>query len=222
MKISWNTRDGVGRFGFHAEPEFYDADPPFRNLYVDRDMLLVSNDVLALAGFLAFGNYCSGSVSLPRKVSPELARSMQEFVDPLWLQVSPIEFEPMKAPDGEGFAFVSDSFRSDAVLPNNWGNPRNVTISVLDSSEWSGHLVATDRLIVASNARMFRNFSTEAYSFGSYLAVALLYMESYRCTTLVVPDEAVRDEHVWSRYSLLLNACKLGLLRESEYFELMV
>lgn len=216
MNISWNSRDSVGRFGFAAEPEAYDGEPPIRYLNVDRDMSMISDDVLSLAGFLAFGPYCSGSVSLPRKVSPELARAIEQFSDPLWLQVSPVEFEPRKAPEGSGYAFVSDRMESEVVLPNMWGRPRNLTISVLDAAEWSGDLVATDRLFVASNAKTLWTYFPDRFRFAPFLAVALLYLESYRCTTLVVPDDAIEDFDAWRRVASLLNACKFGLLRKSE------
>lgn len=221
MKITWFGRNGTGRFGFLAEPGAYDAIPPVNELLVDRDMALISDDVLALSGFLTFAPYCSGVVSLPRKISPELAAAMQRFAQPDWLQVSPVEFEPRRAPQGHGFAFVSSSADLGFKLPNSWGRPRNVAISVLDSSEWAGSLVAMDRILIASNASVFARFGPDALSLLPFVSVALLYLESYRCTTVVVPDDAIADEAVWERLVDLVTACKLALVRESEAHEIL-
>ena len=216
MLINWRGRDGLGRVGFNAVPGQYDAVPPIESLLVDRDLSLITDDVLSLSGFLAFLPYCSGSTTLPRKVSPELAQAMEASMSPAWSQISPVEFEPRAAPVGDGFLFVDSEFTAPAPLPNIWGMPRNMSVSVLDAAEWAGSILSMDSLAVASNAAILSKCAPSSLAFTPYLAVALLYMESYRCGTLVVPDDVLSDDDAWQRVKQLVSACKFSLLRLSE------
>lgn len=216
MEIRWHGRDGSGRFSFSATPADYDGAPPVERLYLDRDMLLVNNDVLALSGFLAFAPHCSGSLTLPRDTSPELVVALEEFAHPTWLHVANVDVEPKEAPKGGGFAYLSTSLRTENALPNAWGLPRNSTISVIDASVWSGYLVSSEMLTVASNAKVLAGFSPAGMGILPYVSVAILYMESLRCSTLVLPDSLEISGSVWDRLSRLLGACKYALLRESE------
>lgn len=216
VKIEWRARTLTGQYELAGTPGEYDGVPPVEALSTDRGPLIIQNDVLALAGFLAFAPYCSGPVSLPRSVAPELAQAMQGFLHPVWVQVTPVEFEPHKAPQGEGFAYLSTEAGAESLLPNVWGQPRNVTIRVLDSSRWNGSLLATDQLLVGSNASIIGSLGPKKYAPLAAIGAGLLYMESFRCSTLVVPDDFVTDDDVWHRLSSLVHACKYALLRESE------
>lgn len=220
MKIEWTSRSLTGTYDFVASPGEYDGVPATDTLSTDRGPLIIQDDVLALAGFLAFAPYCSGPITLPRSVSPELARAMEAFLDPVWIQVSPLEVEARKAPQGEGFAFLSTIAGTDPLLPNAWGQPRNVTFRVLDSSRWNGSLVTTDQLIVGSNAGILGRLGPRKFARLPSISTALLFMESFRCSTLVVPDDFVTDGDLWNRLGSLIHACKYALLRESEALEL--
>lgn len=216
VKIEWKGRGVTGRFSLQAEPEAYDGTPPIAEFFVDRDMLAISDDVLSLAAFLAFAPYCSGSLTLPRKVTAELAKAMTEFQAPAWLHPADVEFEPRQAPLGDGMALVVDRITDFSPLPNLWGRPRNVTVSVLDSARWAGDLVATDQLIVSSNAHAVAHMGPPSHGFLPVIAAALLFMESYRCSTLVIPDDALVDDAMWERLAALLKAGKFALMREAE------
>lgn len=216
MKIEWRSRSATGQFNFQATPGEYDGVPPIDRLSFDRGPLIVQDDVLALAGFLAFAPYCSGPVSLPRSVSAELAREMQRFLDPVWVQATPVEFEARRAPQGDGFAYLSTEPGIGAVLPNVWGQPRNVTFRLLDSSEWTGSLMTSDQLHVGSNATVLGKLGPRQYAALPSVGAALLYMESFKCSTLVLPDDMILDARVWERLSSLIHACKYSLLTERE------
>lgn len=216
MKIVWNGRDQSGRFSFSASPGEYDATPPVDQLFLDRDMLVVNNDVLGLSGFLAFAPFCSGTVSLPRSVSPEMVRAIESYAEPSWIHVTSVDLEPREAPKGEGYAYLRTSLDICNRLPNEWGMPRNSTISIADASEWSGYLVSSEMLIVGSNAKTLSAFFPPGSEVLPYVAAAILYMESLRCSTLVIPDAVEIDEFTWARLSRLLSACKYALLREND------
>ena len=216
MEIQWHGRDGSGRFSFSATPSEYDGAPPVERLYLDRDMLLVNNDVLALSGFLAFAPYCSGPLTLPRSISPELVEALEDFAHPTWLHATNVEVEPKEAPKGDGFAFLSASLRTENALPNAWGLPRNSTISVIDASVWSGYLLSSEMVTVASNAKILADFSPPELRVLPYVGAAILYMESLRCSTLVVADSFDVGERAWRKLGRLLGACKYALLREGE------
>ena len=216
MKIEWTGRDGVGRFALGASPEGYDAVPPLERLIVDRDMLIVNDEILALSGFLAFAPYIGSGVTLPKRVSPEVAAAMQQFASGAYLQIAPVDFEPFAAPTGRGMLFVDEANHARNVLPNIWGVPRNATISVLDASTWGGYLVSTDHLQIASNARVMAELGERRHRMLPFLAVALLFVDSMKVSTLVVPDDSFDNEEDFQRVARLLDAGKLALLRESE------
>ncbi|GAA3541877.1 hypothetical protein AFL01nite_25510 [Aeromicrobium flavum] len=215
MRIHWNGRGATGRFSIAAEPEAYDATPAVSDFFVDRDMLLLSDDVLSLAAFLAFAPYCSGSLTLPRSVSPELAQAITEFQAPAWVRVANVDMEPRRAPQGSGMALVVDDSLTFEPLPNTWGRARNLAVGVLDSASWAGDLVGTDRLLVASNAHLISQIGPASHAYLPLVATAMLFMESYNCSTLVLPDDAV-DAAMWDRLAGLVKAAKFALLRESE------
>ncbi|MCT2260359.1 hypothetical protein M3F59_01720 [Brachybacterium muris] len=219
MDIQWHGRNGTGRFSFSATPGDYDGVPAVDRLYVDRDMLIVSSDVLSLSGFLAFAPYCAGRLTLPKEVSPELVTAMQEFASPSWLHVDSVDVEPKAAPQGEGKVLLADSLTFENVLPNSWGSARNTTLSVADSSQWAGYLLSSELLIVGSNARTVALMLPRALYVLPFISVALLFMESIRCSTLVVADSFEVDDEVWHKLVRLVKACNYSLLRESELRE---
>lgn len=216
MEIVWNGRDRSGRFSFSASPGDYDGTPPADRLFLDRDMLVVNNDVLALSGFLAFAPFCSGTITLPRSVSPEVVTAIEAYADPTWVHVTTVDVEPRDAPKGDGYAYLSTTLDTRNRLPNEWGMPRNSTISIIDASVWSGYLVSSEMLIVGSNAATLSSFFPSGSGVLPYVGAAILYMESLRCSTLVIPDDYDVDDVTWNRLSRLLGACKYALLRESE------
>ncbi|MCW1805159.1 hypothetical protein [Brachybacterium squillarum] len=216
MKIEWTGRDGVGRFALSASPEGYDAVPPLDRLIVDRDMLIVNDEILALSGFLAFAPYIGSGVTLPKRVSPEVAAAMQQFASGSYLQITPVDFEPFAAPTGRGMLFVDNGMCNENALRNVWGLARNSTISVLDASKWGGYLISTDHLRVASNARVLADLGEVRDRMLPFLAVALLFVDSMKASTLVVPDDSFESDEEFRRAAQLLDAAKLSLLRESE------
>lgn len=221
MDIQWNGRGSTGQFSFSAVPGDYDGVPVVDHLHIDRDMLIVNPDVLSLAGFLAFAPYCAGPLTLPKEVSPELVTAIQSFAAPNWLHVTSVDVEPRTAPTGEGFAFVTDVLSFQNSLPNRWGAARNSTIAVADSATWAGFMLSSEMVIVGSNAVALSRMIPEAYRVLPYVSVALLFMESMRCSTLVVSDSFSIDDAVWGSLVRMLKACKYALLRETEAHRLL-
>lgn len=198
-----------------AEPEEYDGVPPVDRLLFDRRLVSPNADVLALSAFLAFAPYCSGRITFPRAVSPELAEAIEIYCDPVWAQSGPVDLAPRAAPKGDGCALLAVSHVDGASLDNAWGEPRNATIRVLDSSRWSGSLVALDEVFVGSNAHSLAKIWPPTSRTLPLISVALLYMEPLRCNTLIVPDSMVVDEILWSKLAGLMRACKLRLVRRN-------
>lgn len=222
MKLSWADAGLNGRYYFEAEPGEYDGVPPVGQLIVDRSALFLKNDVINLAAFLAFAPFISGELILPRKVSAELAEAMQDYLAPAWCGISPLDLNPTEAPLGDGMALLSIPGHETSKLPNQWGMPRNVSLGVLDSAEWSGSILATDEIRVASNAPVFSKFVPQEEAFCPYISVALLFMEALRCKTLVIPDSIEIDDDQWSSLSRLMDSVKFGFLKESEARRLLI
>ncbi|WP_282852882.1 hypothetical protein [Gulosibacter sediminis] len=216
MKLSWADAGLNGRYYFEAQPGEYDGVPPIGQLLVDRDALFLKNDVINLASFLVFAPFVSGELILPRKVSAELAEAMQDYLAPAWCGIFPLDLNPTEAPQGDGMALLNIPGHETTKLPNQWGMPRNVSLTVLDSAEWSGSILATDEIRVASNAPVFSKFVPQQEALSPYISVALLFMEAFRCNTLVIPDSIEIDDVQWDRLSRLMDTVKFGFLRESE------
>lgn len=221
MILEWQGRNALGQYSIVAEAGEYDAIPPIDRLIIDRDMMVVNNDSLSLAATLAFGQYCSGTITMPRKVSAEFASAVQSALAPTWVQVSPVDLEPFAAPLGSGFLFVSDGLTLFDTVPNRWGTPRNSRLTVLDSTRWAGSILSTDSIAVSSNAHTLSQFAGAGLGFLPFMAVGVLFMESLRCGTMVVPDDAIADDGTFVKVSRMVGAANFGLLRESEAIGLL-
>lgn len=213
MRLIWDGRGSDGRLRLRAEPEMYDGCPPVPELLLEHDPLMVHDDVLAVAAILVFGEYCSGSVSLPRKVSPEVAFAIEKFLSPVWVQNSPVEYSPRANPTGNGKLVLSKDIR--AMKPRSqWGKDRVSTLVVLDSQDFAGTLVSTHGLVTNSNASTITALRREGRGVLAHLAVALIYSETLFASTIVLADDLateVSDDEV-KRVAALLASCKMNLV----------
>lgn len=211
MKITWESNGSDGRLRIEAQPETYDGHPPIPTFYLEKQPLLVHDDVLAVAGVLLFGEYCSGNLTLPRKVSPEVAKAIQNFCDPGWVSVVPVELEPRRNPLGDGILYLSEAL-VDMKPRSEWGNPRVSTLVSLDAEEFSGTLFSHHGLVTNSNARAISKFSQNSRVFAQ-VAVALIYAETFFATTVHLSprlaDQISSDEE--RKLRELLASCKYSL-----------
>lgn len=217
MRLSPIGREQTGRYKIQAVVEPQDAVPPVDCLTFDLDPLTIHDDVVSVASVLAFGDYVSGNLSLPKKVAPEVARAIENFLEPVWVSVSPIEFEPRANSVVSSRLIVSAKLSDWHSTESVWGAPRNESLTILPAAEFSGFLASTDGLIVASNAAILSHMGRDSLRVFPYLAVAAIYSESFHANTLVLDEElsAQIDDSEFERARSLLHSCRLSLLRYS-------
>lgn len=215
MKITWNGREATGRFSFTATPEGYDGIPTVGNIYIDRDMPVVNNDVFGIAATLMFGSFCEGGLTLPREVSPEAATRIEEFLRPANVRVMNVQYDPFANSKGEGFLYVDLQSTSFLPIANKVGEHRVSRVTVLSSTEYSGSLTSMESVAVATNAEIVGKL-TSSPDFYPALGVALLFAESLRARIVVLDDELLADQKVKSKLRNLLSGCKMVLASVSE------
>lgn len=213
MKLTWQGRGSDGRYRLNADPDTYDGYPPVSELLLEHDPLIVHDDVLAVASILVFGEYCSGGVSLPRKVSPEVAVAIEQYLSPVWVQPSPVEFVPRANPTGDGALFLTRNIAE--MKPRSvWGERRVSTLVSLDAHDFSGTLVSTHGIITNSNASAIAAFSGGGNRISAHLAVGLIYSESFFAGTIVLAEDIAREASRGEidRARRLLSSCKINLV----------
>lgn len=213
MKFELTGRLPDGRFGIKATPQEYDGVPVIDTLTFDREPLFLHDDLVSVASILAFGEYCSGSLSLPRRTSPEVVKAIEEYLNPIWVSVSPVEFEPRANPQGDGVLLMENNLRRFGEFRSEWGRPRNSTLCIVPASQFGGAIASADGLIMASNAAIMGSFATSATSTNAELAVALLFAETFRAGTILLGPSYNIDDYQFNRLYKLLFSCKISLSR---------
>lgn len=210
MKLQWVGRTNEGRFALSAEGEAYDATPPVAQLIMDKDPLIIHDDILCVVSVLLYGSYISGPVSLPRRASVEVAQAIERFVAPAWTSVSPVEPEPRANPVGEGDIVLSWGELPREVQLSEWGKPRVTRLHISPAGQYAGWLLSMDMMIVASNAFLHSAMGDQLAALP-YVAMAALFAETFRANTIVLPANHGLDEATFARASDLLASCKLNL-----------
>lgn len=213
MKIYWNGRTHDGRYEMKAEPGEYDGIPPISSFLLDKEPLFYNDDIMSVASVLLFGEYTSGWLSTPRKVSPEVAEAIQTYLHPTWVGVSPVEFEPRANPSGEGTLLVTNRISMWGRKVSKWGEPRTSTICVLPASEFAGGLASPNGLFVASNAHLLGMMSVRQSPLLPSLAAALLFCETFRASSIMLEPEDDLSEEEFRKVRDLLASCKISLHR---------
>lgn len=215
MKITWNGRDVTGRFSLTATPESYDGVPAIDRVYIDRDMLILNNDVLGIASVLMFGSYCEGGLTLPKEVSPEAAASIEEFLSPANVRVANVQYEPFGISAGAGSVYMN--FVHDIELPvaNMLGKHRVSRCTILDAAQYSGAITSMEGVTLASNALLVGKLSS-SIDFLPALGVTLLFAESLRARTIILDDDLLEFDGLRARLSSLLVGCKMTIVSTSE------
>lgn len=212
MKLEWNGRTSDGRYSLTANPLDYDGWPVINTLYADWSPLTVHDDLMAVASILTFSSYLSGQVILPRKVSPEVAQGIQEFLSPTWVSVSPIEFEPRANPVADGQLVVTNRFEDWERFPSQLGKPRTSTLVVRKSSEFAGAISSSHGAILSSNAEEIGAVNRGCSAFP-LIAVSLIYAETYHASGLMLTPSIsdLMNEREFLSAQKLLQTCKVGL-----------
>lgn len=204
-----------GRYGLMATPEDYDGVPSIDMLTFDRDPLVVHDDIVSVASILAFGEFCGGPIQLPRKTSPEVVRAIEHYLEPIWISASPVEFESRANPKGEGTLLLDSNLSVFGNFESEWGKPRNSTLCVVPSSEFSGSVSSSNGMILASNAPIMGALSPRESSIGAELAVGLLFAESFQAGTIRLGNTYNVADSIFLRLQKLLYSCKINLLNAS-------
>lgn len=212
MKLEWNGRTVSGRYSLTAIPTDYDGAPEIDTLYLDWSPLTLHDDLLAVASILSFSTYFSGQIVLPRRVSPEVAQGIQEFLAPTWTSISPIEFEPRANPIAEGNLLVTTEFTDWGRVPSQLGKPRTSSLIVRKASEFAGVISSSHGAIVSSNAEEMGCVNRGCGAFP-LIAVALIYAETYHASNLILAPSVheLMTEVQMSAVRKLLQTCKVGL-----------
>jgi len=214
VKINWVNNDGYGRYGLRAVPGEYDAVPMIDSLLFDGTPAFVSNDRLSTAAVLAFREHVSGQLELPRDVTPEVASEIQNFLLPRAVFPTPISFPARAMPDGEGRLVLNLGAEVSPVEAHNeWGRPREVLFDLRPSSEWAGLIASVDRVSIATNAKLFgmEYAENDIRSIYSSIAVALIFAESFKARTIVVPRKYDSNIDAVDALSQLLSRSAMGL-----------
>lgn len=212
MRLDWQGRGSDGRIRLKATPEDYDGSPQIPALVLEHQPLFVHDDVLAVASVLLFGEYCSGRITLPRKVSPEVANAVETYLEPAWVSPSPVELTPRANSTGDGVLVVSREL--EAWHPRSkWGERRVSTLISLDSSEAAGSLVSTHGVVTNSNASAIAAVSRETGVLECHLAVGLLYCETFFASNILVQGSLAQNVSRERLTALrdLLSSCKINL-----------
>lgn len=214
MKLGWLGRNTVGRYEVTATPAEYDSFPPISRLLMDQAPALHHDDLLAVASFIAFAEYCSGSIEFPRYTSPEVAEAVQNFMDPIWVSVSPVTFEPRANPLGEASIYLTRDMSDWDTQTSRFDEPRVNTLCVVSASVYAGHLASSSGIILSSNAQIIDSASRIEGSCRATIAVALLYCATFRASTIRLSQSLSMPEDEFDALRSLLRSCKISLVAE--------
>jgi hypothetical protein len=210
VKFEWQGNSEAGGSAIIASPESYDAVPFMKELMIDGRPRVVSADRLAVATILAFGFDSSGSVELPFPIGPTTAQAIQEFLDPTWVTVSPIDFVPKALPIGVTRMHLTMDSPAERNILNSFDKQRTVHFELRRSDRYAGQLMSLDHHIVVSNAWIFGEAESER-SFLAALAVGVLFAESLQVDVIEFPQLVRLLPETARSVSKLLQSCRLAL-----------
>lgn len=214
MKIAWVANDGYGRFGFKAEPGEYDGVPLLDSLLFDGTPATISNDRMSAAAALAFGEYTSGELELPKDITPEVAGAVQDFLLPRKVFPAPISFVARAVPDGETRLLLNPGLQEPEIEPrNDWGKAREVLLDLRPAGTWAGQLASVESISLATNAPLFGQIYAEddVRSIHASVSVALVFAESVKARTIVMSRKYRAHPETLHRLGQFLAPTGMGL-----------
>lgn len=210
MKFEWLGNSEAGGSALIASPERYDAVPYIEELMIDGRPRVVSADRLAVAAILAFGFDSSGPIELPFPVGPTTAQAIQEFLNPTWVAVSPIDFVPKALPIGVTRMHLTMDSPAERKILNSFEKQRTVHFELRRSDRYAGQLMSLDHHIVVSNAWIFGEAESER-SLLAALAVGVLFAESLQVDIVEFPQLTRLLPETAESVNKLLQSCRLAL-----------
>lgn len=214
MKIKWVANDGYGRFGFKAEPGEYDGVPPLDSLLFDGTPATISNDRMSAAAALAFGEFTSGELELPKDITPEVAGAVQDFLLPRRVFPGPVHFAARALPDGETRLLLNPGLEEPELdTHNEWGAAREVLLDLRPAGTWAGQLASVERISLATNAPLFgaQYAEDDVRRVHASIAVALIFAESLKARTLVLHRKYAAHGDQLDRLVQFLAPCGMGI-----------
>lgn len=197
MKIERKLGLG-GRYQLVSVLGEYDAHPPVDRLIIDHQPRAENPELVGMACYLAFGNWCGGELQLPVKIGPATADAMarDSARAGVGLLPAPIEYYPKPLPLGVREIRVSrslDRMPADTIL--------DVRID-----QWSGSMRSHTSVILPTNSFLF---DSQSGGVRAHLAVAVLFANDIQADQLVV--EGVVSEAEMERLTALLSAVRIGV-----------
>lgn len=192
MKISL-VNELNGRFGIVAEAQGYDGALWLRELWLDRRPVAMHQDRIAVAATLAFGRKAANELTLESAISPGTAQAIKNFNSNLSLNVSPVDYNQKRFPEGSNaLRVVGDD--SSAALANSVEARREMSIRVLRSDRFAGSLMSMESLSISSNAFIFDVNAAEQGEKGfARLAVGVLFAEDLGADTIFYEGTAIPE-----------------------------
>lgn len=182
MIVTWDEATDQGH-ALRAAPEVYDAFPPVDALVLDGLPRLRDPDRVALASYLAFGAWSSGSFVVPQDLSPTAAEAIEVDARPLPIRPGPLEYAARALPRTVGTVDVRFT-----LSPQPAEHP---VLAVVPNTLAHGVFRAEATTIVPSNAFVLDSArASTAPCFRARLAVAVLFAEDVGASVLRITDAA--------------------------------
>lgn len=199
----------LGAWGLSADPEDYDALPPLTPVVFDRVPHQQSPDRVALASYLFYGHFSSGSFETPRWHSPALSQAMAVDAAPVWIQTRPVELYAKPLPIGRRRVFVEVEGISSSMGVRS-AHSTDYRLSFFRSDRSSGARRSFDSLEVSTNAWVLSLGRRPDVALRIELGCGVLFAEEVEADSLVVNECGLDEQSVRSLQSLL-GAVRLGL-----------
>lgn len=182
MRFEWRRSIATGGCEVTAVPAEYDGHPTPTSLRLDHSPTAVNPGRLAVAAVLAFRPYVSGSLELPKPVSPEVAAALRSVLAPTEVFPGPVQFHPKALPQGTGeLLVVPDGGRVPAGRPGS-------QLHLVSAAAHVGCRVDKDRTTVATNAgQLVPRTADELDRCLPFVAAAVLLAEDLDVGTLTLP-----------------------------------
>lgn len=210
MIITWQS-ELHGPVGFRAVAEDYDGTPRLENLWFDVGPKTRHWDRQAVAAYLTYGNVAGGRFQVPHKFSPAVAFAMQKMSGKVPIMPEPIEYYAKALPEGERRLHIlpNESLPDDALKPQSQADGY---LSIVRSDQAAGAVRWPNGLMVASNAWLHANETSQLGSWYPYIACGALFAQDLEADSLVLhANDVDTASQEWMNLSHLLSTAKLGL-----------
>lgn len=206
MRIKYVTDVTDGTSFLEAVPGELDGTPAISRLLFPTPKNNVSPDRIAVAGILAFGKYISGQVVFDEKMSALTAQTIEQFLEPRWVHVTPLHPANLPIPRGNAHIHLSSSIKElvhgDSLL-------------ILKGLPTQGVAYLEAIVSVPSNALLLDavDSATSWQTFGATLAVGVLHSADLDIAVLKNREWSAIQDSDFEKLRNLLSSCGLGISR---------